>query len=154
MSFHCQRHPERCGRAIKEAISEIDRDVLPRQLSAILKARNAVDVMCIEGRSKLYAKILDRDELQFELLADGAIAAAILGEAPGGLGLEFTLAEIADIGANHEAENVLGIDLFRLHGERQQRSENCDRCTRRRSSTNHFDDANHDPQLAQLQTAA
>ena len=73
-----------------------------------------------ERRPDLDAEILDRHELQLELLADGLIAAALPGKSSGGLGLEFALAELADIGADHEAIDVLGVDAFRMAARRLQ----------------------------------
>ena len=88
--------------------------------------------------SDLDSKIPDRHELQFELLADGPITAAVLAEAPGRLALKLPFADIADIGADHEAEQMLGIDALGMDAGRQQRSKRHDRrleglCTRRYS---------------------
>src|SRR5215213_9675212 len=86
----------------------------------------------------LDSKILGRHKFEFELLADGPISAALLAEAPGRLALKLAFADIADIGADHEAEQMLGIDALGMDGGRQQRSKRHDRrlegrCTRRYS---------------------
>src|SRR5215216_1287073 len=88
--------------------------------------------------SNLDSKIQDRYKLQFEFLADGAISAAILAEASGRFALKLPLAGIADIGADHEAEQMLCIDALGINAGRQQRSKRHDRrpedlCTRRYS---------------------
>src|SRR6266542_1939098 len=88
--------------------------------------------------SDLDSKILNRHKLQFELLADGPIAAAVLAEAPGRLALKLPLADIADIGADHEAEQMLGVDALGVDAGRQQRCKRHHRrleslCTRRHS---------------------
>ena len=51
-------------------------------------------------------------EFQFEFLADRPLVSAILGKSPGSLAPEFALTDIADIGANHEAEQMLGINAL------------------------------------------
>ena len=88
--------------------------------------------------SDLDSKIPGRHKFQFELLADGPISAAVLAEASGRLALKLPLADIADIGADHEAEQMLGIDALGMDAGRQQRSKRHDRrpeslCTRRHS---------------------
>src|SRR6266545_4143196 len=84
------------------------------------------------------SKILNRYKLQFELLADGLITPAVIAEASGRLALKLPFADIADIGADHEAEQMLGIDALGMDAGRQQRSKRHDRrleglCTRRYS---------------------
>ena len=74
--------------------------------------------------SHLNSKIPGRHEFQFKLLADDPVTSAIFGKSSGGLALEFPLADIADIGADHEAEQMLGIDALGATGSRKQRSEN------------------------------
>src|SRR6185503_14439525 len=73
------------------------------------------------------SKIPGRYKLQFELLADGAISAAVLAEASGRFALKLPLADIADIGADHEAEQMLGIDALGIDAGRQQCSKKHDR---------------------------
>ena len=71
----------------------------------------------------LDSKIPGRHEFQFKLLADRPVTSAIFGKSSGGLALEFPLADIADIGADHEAEQMLGIDALGANGSRKQRRE-------------------------------
>ena len=71
--------------------------------------------------SDLDPEIPDRHEFQFEFLTEGAIFAAVLAEPPGGLALEFALADIADIRADHESEQMLGIDALGMRADRKQR---------------------------------
>jgi hypothetical protein len=68
-------------------------------------------------------EIPEGHELQFELLTDGAVAAAIPGKPTGRLALEFAFAEIADIRADHEGEDVLGIDALGMSARRKQYGE-------------------------------
>ena len=75
----------------------------------------------------LNAKIPCRHEFQFEFLSDRAVASAIPGKSSGGLALEFTLADIADIGADHEAKQMFGIDALRVRAGRKQRGETQER---------------------------
>ena len=91
-----------------------------------------------KSASHLDPKIPDRHELQLKLLADGPIGAAVSAEAPGGLALKLPFTDIADVGANHEAEQMLGIDALGMDAGRQQRCKRHDRrleslCTRRYS---------------------
>ena len=72
--------------------------------------------MSRERRPDLDAEIPDRHELQLDLLADGLVCSGLLGEPSGGFGLEFALAEIADIGADHESIDVLGVDALSAAG--------------------------------------
>src|SRR4029450_3053328 len=79
-----------------------------------------------------------RHQLKFELLADGPITATVLAEAPGRLALKLPFPAIPAIGADHEAEQMLGIDALGMDAGRQQRSKRHDRrleglCTRRYS---------------------
>src|SRR4029450_4190416 len=79
-----------------------------------------------------------RHQLKFELLADGPITATVLAEAPGRLALKLPFADIADVGADHEAEQMLGVDALGMDAGRQQRSKRHDRrleglCTARLS---------------------
>src|SRR5437870_11315866 len=98
-------------------------------------ARYATDQMRRKRASDLDTKIPDRHKLQFELLADGPITPTVLAEASGCLALKLPFADIADIGADHEAEQMLGIDTLGMDAGRQQRSKRHDRrlkslCTR------------------------
>src|ERR1700730_13096898 len=60
-------------------------------------------------RSQLNSKIPCGHELQFEFRV---VASGILCETPGGLALEFALADVADVGADHESEQMLRIDAL------------------------------------------
>ncbi len=82
-----QRHAERRHLAIEEAIAKIRRDALPRQLTAIVKARHVADVERRERRPELDTKVRRRNEFDLHFLIERAIAAAILDEASGGLAL-------------------------------------------------------------------
>ena len=75
-----------------------------------------------KAAAELDAKIVDRDRLQFELLLDCAVASGTLGKPPRGLALEFELTHLADIGADHEAKDMLGVDAFGRHVTRKQRA--------------------------------
>src|SRR4051794_623985 len=73
-----------------------------------------------ESAPELDPEVLRRHEFELDLLLERAIAAVILGKSPGGLALQFTVTNVADIGADHESKYVLGIDTFSLDGSRQQ----------------------------------
>ena len=68
--------------------------------------------MAGERRSDLDAEIPDRHVLQLDLLSHGLAAAAVLRKSSRGLALEFAFAEFADVGADHEAIDVLGVDAL------------------------------------------
>src|SRR5882757_2208550 len=112
---------ERSGIPVQKPITQIHGNTLPGQLAAVPEIRNAVDIMSREGASYLDTKILGGDEFQFEFLTDRPVATAALGKSPGGLALEFALAGAADIGSDHEAKKMLGIDAFGTHAIREQR---------------------------------
>ena len=79
-----------------------------------------------EGAAQLYSNILEGHELQFELLTDRTIVPAVLGKSSGGLALEFALADVANICADHETEQMLGIDTLSANPARKQRRETHD----------------------------
>ncbi|MCA3806223.1 hypothetical protein, partial [Burkholderia sp.] len=114
-------------------------------MTAIVKARDAVDVVRAERSAELDTKVRCRNELELHFLVERAVAAAVLGEAAGGLALEFPLADLPDIGADHEAEDVLGIKSFRVGSERQHRCNAGDRSAQRPHPTPSFDFQTHRP---------
>ena len=71
-------------------------------------------------------EIPKRNELQLELLIKGAVGAAAPGKAPGRRALEFVLADLADVSADHECKDMLGIDALGMSAGRQPRSETRD----------------------------
>src|ERR1700730_10093994 len=71
-------------------------------------------------RSQLNSKIPCGHELQFEFRV---VASGILCETPGGLALEFALADVADVGADHESEQMLGIDASSVSAGGKQRGK-------------------------------
>ena len=83
--------------------------------------------MSCEARSHLDSKIPCRHELQFELLSGRAVGSGIFPKPSGGLALEFAFADIADIAADHEAEQMLGIDTLGVSASRKQRRETHER---------------------------
>src|ERR1700738_2874935 len=74
-------------------------------------------------RSQLNSKIPCGHQLQFEFLSGRAVASGILRKTPGGLALEFALADVADVGADHESEQMLGIDAFSVSAGGKQRGK-------------------------------
>jgi hypothetical protein len=78
--------------------------------------------------SQFHPEILDGHEFQFEFLADRPVRSAIPGKSPVGPALQFAFADIADIGADHEAEQMLGIDALRANTARKQRGKTHDDC--------------------------
>ena len=88
-----------------------------------------------ESTSDLDPEILDGHEFQLEFLADGAISAAVLAKTPGGLALEFPLAGSADVRANHECEQMLGVDALGMSAGWKQRGKAHD-CRPERIGTN------------------
>src|SRR5262249_43114937 len=99
---------------------QVQRRALPAELVSIVKTRDRIDVVGGKGRADLDAKIGNRHELELELLSVGLVAAAVLGKPAGGLALEFALAALADIRADHEAVDVFGVDAFFRPRERLQ----------------------------------
>src|ERR1700736_1518453 len=88
-------------------------------------------------RSQLNSKIPCGYELQFEFLSDRAVASGILCETPGGLALEFALAGVADVSADHESEQMLGIDAFSVSAGGKQRGKTHDRHHRLRTNSHY-----------------
>ena len=95
----------------------------------IFKTWNATDLMRGEIAAHFDAKIPERNQLQLELLAKTAVRTAFPDKAPGRRALEFALADIADVSADHESEDMLGIDVLGMNASRKQRGE-----TRRKTS--------------------
>src|SRR5882672_9959021 len=120
MAFHCNGQPERSRVPIQKPVAEIDGHPLPGQLAAILKTRNAVDIVSRERASNLNPKIPGGHEFQFEFLADRPVPSAIPGESSGRLALEFALADVADIRSDHEAKQMLGINALGVNTARKQ----------------------------------
>jgi hypothetical protein len=87
-------------------------------LAPVLKTWNAHDVVRRKGTTQLYSKIFNGHEFQFEFLANRAVASSIPGKSSGRLALEFTLANIADISADHKAEDMLGINALSANAVR------------------------------------
>src|SRR5712691_400408 len=79
-----------------------------------------------KGCSQLHPKILDGDEFQFEFLIDRPVISAIPGKSSGRLALEFAFADISDVRADHEAEQMLGINALCSNTARKQRGETQD----------------------------
>ena len=123
MALHGECQAERRCVPVEKPVAQVQRSALPGQLAAILETGNAVDVMGREGASDLDTEILGGHEFQFEFLVDRPVVSAALGKSSGRLALEFALAGIADIGADHEAEDMLGIDAFGANAGREQRGE-------------------------------
>src|SRR4051812_27173763 len=71
--------------------------------------------------AQLDPEIREGYEFQFEFLADRAVITAGLGKAPCSLALEFPLADAADVGTDHESEDMLGVDAFGVPADREQR---------------------------------
>ena len=83
------------------------------------------------GVIPLAKKIPDGHEFQFEFLTDRPITTAAFGKSPRRLALKFALAGAADIGADHEAKQMLGVDAFSVHAVRQQHRKTHDRGSKR-----------------------
>src|SRR6202023_1065478 len=116
---------------VQEPVAEIHGNTLPGQLAAILEIRNAVDIVGRKAGPHLDAKIPDGYKFQLEFLTDCPIATAAFGKSSGRLALEFAFAGAADIGADHEAKQMLGIDAFGVHAIRGERRKTHDRGSKR-----------------------
>ena len=86
MGFQRQCQTEGRRFAIEKAVAQIQRRPCQASWLRSVKARDGLDVVGRERRSDLDAEIVDRHELELELLAEGLVAAAVLGKTPGGLG--------------------------------------------------------------------
>ena len=126
MALDRKGQAERRGVPIEKPVAQVHGNALPGQLAPILKTWNAGDVVRRKGASHLDPEILDGHEFQFEFLADRPVVSAIPGKSSGRLALEFALADIADIRADHEAEQMLGIDALRASAAWKQRGETHD----------------------------
>jgi hypothetical protein len=90
-------------------------------LGTIFKTRNAADVVRSEVASEFYPEIPGRHELQFELLVDRSVMTGSFRKSSAGPALEFAFADTADVRADHKAEQMLGVDAFRVRARRDQR---------------------------------
>ena len=104
MGLQRECQTERSRIPIQKPVAQIHGNTLPGQLAAILKTRNAVDVMSRKGAPHLDPEIPGRHELQFEFLVDRPVMTATFGKSSGRLALEFAFAGVADIGTDHEAK--------------------------------------------------
>ena len=122
MEFGGDSQPEWRALAIEQAIAQVERSALEIELAAIADIGDAGDVVQGGSAADLDAEVRQRHDLDLDLLREGAIGPAALAESTCRLGLEFALAGIADIGADHETEDVLGIeDLFGTDAYRRER---------------------------------
>ena len=121
VGLQCECQAKRRRASVEKLVSQIKRNALPIQLATILTTGNAANVVSCKRASHLYPKIIGGDELQFQFLVDRPVTAPCLGKSSGRLALEFALAKPSDIGADHEAEQMLGIRVFRMHAGCKER---------------------------------
>src|SRR4029077_482815 len=95
------------------------------------------DIVRSKGSPHLDPEIPDRHEFQFELLRDCPVASSRFGKSSGGLALEFVLTDAADIRADREAKQMLGIDFLGVRAGRHKRRETQDRRPKRCSAKRH-----------------
>ena len=132
-----ERQAERRRIPVEQLVAQIKGNTLPIDLVAILKTGDAVDIVRRKGASHLDPEIIDGHEFQFEFLVDRPVASCRLGKSPRGLALEFALTDAADICADREAEQMLGIDVLGIHAGRHERRETQDRGPKRCSAKKH-----------------
>ena len=70
----------------------------------------AVRATARDHAHEIEAEIPGGHEFQFEFLTDRPVTPATSGKSSGGLALEFAFTDITDVGAEHEAKQMLGIE--------------------------------------------
>ncbi|WOK19719.1 MULTISPECIES: hypothetical protein [Rhodopseudomonas] len=125
MALQPDRQAKRRRLPIEKSVTKINRRTLQGQLAAILQVGHASDIMRSECRPRLDSEISGGHEFQLELLLDCAISSLARAQPPRRLALEFPLAGIADVGPDHESEQMLGIDILAMHHTRKQCYEPC-----------------------------
>jgi hypothetical protein len=102
--------PEWGLRAIKYAVSDIERQTIERPSSLVIKSRHANDVVINAGGAHFETKILSRRIFQGKRLGERGIGAGTLAKTRQRVALELLFSNLAYIGADGEAEQMLGVD--------------------------------------------
>src|SRR5580700_2778802 len=120
MTLKRYRQAEGSRFMIEEPVAQIQRRALPAGLGAIHEARNGGNIKGRQRCSDLDPEILDGHEFQLKLLAESLVGPGLFRESSRRHSLEFTFAGTTDVGANHEAVDVLGVDAFGKPASRPQ----------------------------------
>ena len=110
--------PEWGMRAIKYAVSHIERQTIERPLSSVIQSRDANDVVINAGGAHFQTKILYRRIFQGKRLGERGIGAGTLAKTRQRIALELFFSNLAYIGADGEAEQMLGVDRVRMCDDR------------------------------------
>src|SRR5262245_55813334 len=102
--------PEWGMRAIKYAVSDIERQTIERPLSSVIQSRDANDVVINAGGAHFETKIVYRRILQGKRLGERGIGARTLAKPRQRIALELLFSNLAYFGADGEAEQMLGVD--------------------------------------------
>jgi hypothetical protein len=130
------RQPERRLGAIEQPVAGFERQGLKCRLAAIVEPGGAGDVVIGGRRGCFEAQVVGRDELEAQHGRQRGIGAGALAEAAAQFALDFLVADLADVGADVESEQMLGVDLGtlgpRLLGARHRSRPQQDEERRRR----------------------
>src|SRR5580700_8700140 len=112
MALESQRQSEESRFAIEKLVAQIQRGALPAGLGTIHQSRNGCDIVSRKRRFDLNPEILHGYEFQLELLPERVVGSGLFRKSSRARGLEFAFTGIADIRADHETVDVLGVDAL------------------------------------------
>src|SRR6516225_2097198 len=118
--------PEWGMRAIKYAISDIERQTIERPSSSVIKSRDANDVVINAGGAHFQTEILYRRIFQGKRLGERGIGAGTLAKTRQRIALELIFSNLAYIGADGEAEQMLGVDRVGTCDDRPESNDGGD----------------------------
>src|SRR6516162_2729869 len=96
----------------------IERQTIKRPLSSVIQSRDANDVVINAGGAHFETKILYRRIFQGKRLGERGIGAGTLAKPRQRIALELLFSNLANIGADGEAEQMLGVDRVRMCDDR------------------------------------
>ena len=106
-------------RAIQHEVSDLAEKAGWPERASVVEIGHVANVMAGCKRSKLELDVLVRRVFELELGFGGGVTAIALAKPAGRVDRNFLLAFKADAGALGEAEDVLGLDLVKLHRHRR-----------------------------------
>src|SRR5262249_138140 len=104
--------------AIKYAVSDIERQTIERPASSVIKSGDANDVVINAGGAHFETKILYRRIFQGKRLGARGIGAGTLAKTRQRITLKLLFSSLAYIGADGEAEQMLGVDRVGTRDDR------------------------------------
>src|SRR5262249_14907613 len=112
--------------AIKYAVSHIERQTIERAPSSVIQSRDANDVVINAGGAHFETKVLYRRIFQGKRLGERGIGAGPLAKTRQRIALELLFSNLAYIGADGEAEQMLGVDRVGTCDDRPESNDGRD----------------------------